>query len=583
MIRTLICSAALSAPPAAPAQEESSPVVSDAKPQATVLAEQDDARRAAAVTLNYCRASLFRIRTSPTDRVLAEERRNILSNLNLAAIADEEVLRLYTDVLDEIAAVRIADTDRRVLTESHARGVARHATVTSFSLLAHAATADVAGAVRTGANSWWDLRGMQVDRDRGAWTIDRERVKGVLSKSGAFLDTSWKLARKRNIPDAWLVRDDDLRRLAAAEADPDPAARLRRLTRLERYLTHHPPYWYALARTQQKLGSFADAEATYLKLADLGGGHFRRDQMLAAGWANVAMIRDLGGDVRAADAAEKALACSGDAWEVNLAAAGVLAKHRRFAEAEDAVLRNLDADLEVAKSGAALCVVLAEAAPTDPSAGSRLADRLADETVVAHLPPAALVRCAAAVTGELPPAAADRLRASVSVRVADAKTPGVTLVADRGWDLPRAVFTPADDRGLVLRTQLRGAGSRHGEDRQTVRLTGLTAAADGTVRVAVRFAEDEAFTLTFAGPPEDSDNDRGGRLSGITQVAGMPRWPLPAGRRPEAPRTLSLAKVETAGVIVALAPDAEEATGLRAEERGRTRLTARPTWADFGR
>ena len=564
MIRTLICSAALCAPlaPALAQGESSFAVEADATPRADVPAQEHDARRAAAVTLNYCRASLFRIRSSPTDRVLAEERANILSNLNLAAIEDEEVLRLYTDVLDEIAAVRIADTDRRVLGESHARGVARHATVTGFSLLANAATADVAGAVRTGANSWWDLRAMQVDRDRGAWSIDRERVKGVLNKSGAFLDTSWKLARKRNIPDAWLVRDDDLRRLAAAEADPDAEARLRRLCRLERYLTHHPPYWYAVGRTQQKLGEFAAAEGTYLKLAELGGGHFRRDQMLAAGWANVAMIRELNGDVRAADAAEAALACSGDAWEVNLAAAGVLANHARFAAAEDAVLRNLDADLEVAKSGAALCVVLAGAAPSDPSAGTRLAERLADPANVALLPPAALVRCAAAVTGDLPPAAADRLRSSVSVKLAGAGRPGVTLLADSAWELPRAVFTPADDSGLVLRPKLGGTG-----ERQAVRLTGLAAAPDGTVRVAVRFADDDAFILTFAGPPEETRDSR---------------WTLPIGRPTAPARELTLAKVETAGRVVALAPDLET-SDLRAEERGRTRLTARPAWSDLGR
>ena len=77
-----------------------------------VVGAEEDARRSAAVTLNYCRASLYRIRCAPTDRVLAEERANILSNLNLAAIEDEEVLRLYTAVLDEIAAVRIAERDR---------------------------------------------------------------------------------------------------------------------------------------------------------------------------------------------------------------------------------------------------------------------------------------------------------------------------------------------------------------------------------------------------------------------------------------------------------------------------------------
>ena len=563
MIRPLPLCLPLALAATLPAQEIADPPAVTAAVPADPAAVDHDARRAAAVTLNYCRASLFRIRTSPTDRVLGEERQNILSNLNLAAIADEEVLRLYTDVLDEIGAVRIADNDRRVLSESHARGVARHATVTAFSLLGHAATADVPGAVRTGANSWWDLRGMQVDRDRTLWNVDRERVKGVLDKSGAFLDTSWKLARKRDIPDAWLVRDDDLRRLAAAERDPDAEARLRRLGRLETYLAHHPPYWYAVARTQQKLGRFTDAECTYLKLADLGGGHFRRDQMLAAGWANVAMIRDLAGDVRAAEAAETALACGADAWEVNLAAAGVLSKHRRFAAAEDAVLRNLDADLEIAQSRTALCVVLADAGGADPAARARLAYRLGDAETVAGLPPAVLVRCAAAVDGDLPAVAADRLRHSVSVRLAEAGRPGVVLVADRGWELPSAVFTPGDESGLILRPTTAGGGAK-----QAVRLSGLTAAADGTVRVAVRFGAEPPLTLTFAGDPADPEP--------------AARWGLPIPRPAAAPRELSLAKVETAGRVVALAPDLDSSK-LRAEERGRTRLTARPVWTESER
>ena len=520
-------------------------------------------RRAAAVTLNYCRASLYRIRTAPTDRVLAEERAHILSNLNLAAVEDEEVLRLYTAVLDEIAAVRIAARDRAALADSHARGMARHATVTAFSLLGHAATADVAGAVRTGAGSWWDLRAMQIDRDAGVWRVDRDRVKGVLDKSGAFLDTSWKLARKRNIPDAWLVRDDDLRRLDGAQLDPDADARLRRLARLERYLTFHPPYWYAVARTQQRLGRFGEAEATYAKLAELGGGHFRRDQMLAAGWANVAMIRDHLGAPGADDAAAKALACGGDAWQVNLAAAGVLSKHRRFAEAEDAVLRNLDADLETAQSGAALCVVLADAGE-----GARLAERLADPETVANLPPAALVRCAAAVTGELPAVAAEKLRRSVSV------TPdrgGVVLTADREWGLPSAVFTPADDAGGSPLRPLLAAAPRAADgaatDRQAVRFTDLGPGPDGSVRVAVRFGGADPLTLTFADPAGEAPR----------REPSSNRWPLPfppaRTARREPPRELPLARVETAGRVVALAPDAAT---LLTSEGYRPRLSARP-------
>ncbi len=532
------------------------------------LDAEEAARRSAAVTLNYCRASMYRIRCVPTDRVLSEERANILSNLNLAAIEDEEVLRLYTAVLDEIAAVRIAAQDRTVLQQSHVRGVSRQATVTAFSLLGHAATADVAGAVRTGAGSWWDMRGLQLDRDAGLWKVDRDRVKGVLDKSGAFLDTSWKLARKRKIPDSWLVRDDDLRRLAEVQADPDASARLRRLTRLERYLTHHPPYWYALARTQQRLGMFTEAEQTYSHLATLGGGHFRRDQMLAAGWANVAMIRQHTGVAGAADAASKALACGGDAWEVNLAAAGVLTRHRRFAEAEDAVLRNLDSDLESDQSSAALCVVYADAGTFLEDSAAKLVERLRDPRTVANLPPAALIRCAAAVPRDLPAVAAEALRNSVSV-TADPRG-GMVLTADRSWGLPSAVFRTSHQQergaeGAVLRPLV--AGRTADPAREAVRFTELGPGPDGAVRLAVRFGDEEPLTLTFAAPA--GQEPRGARRE------SLPRWgfPLTARREPTAARELPLARVETAGRVVALAPGD---LGAPISEGHRSRLSARP-------
>ena len=49
-------------------------------------------------------------------------------------------------------------------------------------------------------------------------------------------------------------------------------------------------------------------------------------------------------------AALKALEQSTDVWEANLVCARVLQRHRQFAAAEDAVLRNLDVGLEQEQS-----------------------------------------------------------------------------------------------------------------------------------------------------------------------------------------------------------------------------------------
>ena len=59
-------------------------------------------RRNTAVTLNYCRAALHRIRRGPSKNVLLEEQQRILNNLDLNQIDDPEVITLYRSILDEI-------------------------------------------------------------------------------------------------------------------------------------------------------------------------------------------------------------------------------------------------------------------------------------------------------------------------------------------------------------------------------------------------------------------------------------------------------------------------------------------------
>ena len=62
-------------------------------------------RRNTAVTLNYCRAALHRIRRAPSKKVLLEEQQRILNNLDLNQIDDPEVITLYRSILDEIGQV----------------------------------------------------------------------------------------------------------------------------------------------------------------------------------------------------------------------------------------------------------------------------------------------------------------------------------------------------------------------------------------------------------------------------------------------------------------------------------------------
>ena len=345
------------APPATPGEtgtEKLSQPPAELTPE-ELAAWQD--RRAAAVALNFSRMSFHRIRRNPSRRILLEEQQHILNNLNLNGIADEEVVRLYTSVLAEITEVQIAEHERKLIEEQFRREVTASTVVNAYALAGQIAEGHYIAAVKTGVRSWWDYRGLQQHRDLDEWKVDRKQMLAVVDKSAQFLDTFWKLTRRREIPDRWLVRDTDLDRLEEAVRIADPEVRLRVLLRMRRFMECCPPWWYYVGRTQQQLGQLFAAAETYRQLESQASGHFRKDRMLAAGTANLAMIEDFLGQQAAAETARRALIHASDVWEVNVACARVLLRNARFEEAAEAVLRNLDSGLETRQSLTMLLIV----------------------------------------------------------------------------------------------------------------------------------------------------------------------------------------------------------------------------------
>ena len=369
----------------------------------------DSQRRSAAVALNYSRAALHRIRRNPSVRVMLEEQEKILNHLDLDGIADEEVLKLYSSVLDEISQVQIAERERIVLKERYQRAFQRDLGLNTFEIAAHVATANYVSAVRTGANSWWDHRNQAANHELDLWQVDKKRMTSVVEKSSQFLDVSWKMARAKQIPDRWLVRHDDLDKLEQAQREIDPAIRLRVLKRMEGFMECYPPYLYYVGRTQQAMGQLIAACETYEKLAAIGDGHFRKDEMLAAGLANRAIIMGFLSNPSAADIARKAMNYSSEAWEANLVCATVLQKCGRFDDAEDAILRNLDVNLEKQQSRVALLGLYYSSHNK-----VKLAAQLQDPEWVREIPARLLLMCAAEIgQRDLPFAVADQLTMSL--------------------------------------------------------------------------------------------------------------------------------------------------------------------------
>lgn len=496
------------------------------------------AARRTAVALNYCRSSFYRIGRSPSKAVLSEEKRKILNNLNLTSIQDEEVVCLYSSVLDEISSIHIAEREKHVVDAGFGKSWQSLASFTAFGLLTDATELNYASMVRRGATSWWDYRGMQVNHDMELWKVEKTRMTAIQSKSSSFLDASWKLARKRNIPDRWLLRDTELERLETALQEPDPEVRLRLLARMEPFMECYPPYWYYTGRTQQRLGKFIDAEKTYTRLAEVGDGHFRRDEMLAASMANLASIRDFLKMADADTAAEKALDYTTDSWEVNLTAAMVLLRHGEIAMAEDAVLRNLDADLEVEQSKVALLAVSAREG--DPV---KILARLDDAATVARTPIPVLLRCASALRGQtLPRPAAERLQASLHGYFG---RDDFVLVADPAWEFRSAQF--AVDESAFARPTLHTTERAVTVQFRRASTTPMPTSVD-EFAVLLKYADDYEVKLTLRrdGTADVTPTASASRFGQFLSFVSDRDRPAPPSRD-----VLRIMSVETTGALIA--------------------------------
>ncbi len=369
-------------------------------PVATASASTTSAEnRSTAVALNYCRASFHRIRKDPTRVVLYQEQEKILNNLNLDAVDDPEVIQLYTAVLDEINQVGVADFERNLYREQHQNSIQKKVAWDVLAMGADVATAQVGQAIRSGANSWWDYRSMSFQREQDLLKIEKTRINSVVAKSSLFMDTFWKLAQKKKIPDKWLVRGNDLDALEVALREPNPEVRLRVLKRMEDFMECYPPYWYYTGRTQQEQGQLAEAVQTYHRLEQLGQGHFRKDDMLATALANQSAIEDYSGQLTAAATANRALSYSRDVWEANLVCARVLERNSRTASAEDAILCNLDTSLESQNSHVFLVALYQKTGDR-----TKLVRILSSPQIVADLPAPLLLRCAASLGEQDTPA-----------------------------------------------------------------------------------------------------------------------------------------------------------------------------------
>ena len=492
---------------------------------------EEKVRKTTAVALNYCRAALHRIRRSPQKPVFYEEQTRILNNLDLNQIEDPEVIALYKSILDEISQVEISERERTVISEQFRRNVHRQLGTSFFVIGAQMATGQLGSAIQSGANSWWDYRTQEHRRDADQWKVEKSEFSSLMSRSSTFLDSFWRLSQKNNIPDRWLIRDQDLDQLARVLQETDGERQLRMLKRMERFMECYPPYWYYKARTQQQLGHTEEALETYQRLTEIGSGHFRQDDMLASSTANMALLQEHMGHPDAARTAARVLDYSTRNWESNLICAWVLGRHRQYADAEDLILCNLDEGQEPQQSRIALVSLYYHSGDA-----TKLASLLDDERVVRDVPiPGLLLSAQLLGADRMPQVARTYLASTLTASIRQtSRGDAIVLAASPGWKLSDA--RPEVARGNRTFHSVGYRPVQQGVSAEFVAAGHGEAADGGMVRVVLNYPSTPPIhvTLNRATPPAPAaaapqQGFLGSRAlrSGFPGLASRPQAPAP--------------------------------------------------------
>ncbi len=524
--------------------------------------EMDIVRRKTAVTLNYCRAALHRIRRTGTKQVLYEEQQRILNNIDLNQIDDPEVIALYRSILDEIGMVEISDRERTVITEGFRRGVQRKMGTDLFVMGAQAATGQVGSVIQTGASSWWDYRNNQLRRDSDLWAVEKTQFQSLMTRSSSFLDSFWKLSRKNNIPDRWLLRDQDLDQLTEAMAVEKPEVRLRSLKRLERFMECYPPYWYYVARTQQQMGDGEGAAETFRRLTEIGRGHFRQDDMLASSMANLSLIQESRRDPEAPETAQLAFEYSTRNWEANLVCAWILGRHKRYTAAEELILCNVDEQLETDQSSVALASLYYHAGDR-----KRLSGLLEEPEMVQRIPIPALLLCARLLGADELPASASQQLASTLTAVPRVigRTSSISVAAAPGWKLNDAEASISDG----LRT-FEYSGHRDLQDRVEVSFSpSLNSPPTGdpgsSLKLVLHYPQTPEVQITLREDPQAAEEGPARGRQGGLLPAFVPSLQRQSTAQENAVRIYRISEIEVAGTRLSLRPGAGRGERIRAE------------------
>jgi hypothetical protein len=246
-----------------------------------------------AIVLNYMNVSLNKIVTYNDRVVLDNEYNDIINNINISKINDEEVIGLLRLLMTTLTEFTLNEEDRKRLQEAHNKKVS-NSLKDSFSSVASSLlttqNVNVSGLLfktviatgTTALNYERQLDSYRDELDSELWMLKKEEIRDINELRVYFLDASWKLMQKYNIPDEWRLTEEQINDFLSTLKLEDNTRALRILERMENQFHAYPPFWFYIGSIHGQLENYDEAYNDFKTYSLKRIGFLRNDNLYSS-------------------------------------------------------------------------------------------------------------------------------------------------------------------------------------------------------------------------------------------------------------------------------------------------------------
>ncbi len=246
---------------------------------------------AAALTLNYCAASITSIIQYEDCVVRDQEYDAILNRINMEVIAKDDELRLlFNRMLETLTHYKLQEGDRAWVDKEYQQNMKN----AIFSCLPQF------NVIVAGGNPWTmlfsavhqigvgffnyrrNVAQYRLNKDKALWQLKKQEIVELNALRTELFNASWALADRYGYPDEWRLTQQQIEKYIQTLQDENRERMLERLDYLSDEFQAFPPFWYNKGKTALDLALVArdesenDACAHFMNEAGKAYEHFEQ-------------------------------------------------------------------------------------------------------------------------------------------------------------------------------------------------------------------------------------------------------------------------------------------------------------------